>query len=215
MHLQCHCAPQLGWSVHAMFQQTCAWEHRAAVSHACCSSPSAHWCFLQPVLTLPCLQPHTLVLVACEGETMLQRSTGLCPSLSWGELVLSWSVKHPVTQLGSAWVGTRSPTRDPSQWVPRVHRSPSSFGGSCEGSECWSSFFGAVLCYFWQESKSNLKDFWSPLGTKSLQPHLGRIQVTIPSQRGSWGHILRSLTVASPPRALVKRANANVFYLGE
>lgn len=83
-----------------------AWECRTAIFHACWSSPSAHCCLLQPILTLPCLQPHTLVLVAYEGKTMLQRSTGLCPSLSWGELVLSWADKHPVTQLGSPWVDT-------------------------------------------------------------------------------------------------------------
>lgn len=63
-----------------------AWE---AVFHAHWNAPTAHWSLPQPLLTLPCLQPHSLMLAGYEGEKMLQRSTGPCPSLSWGKPVLS------------------------------------------------------------------------------------------------------------------------------
>lgn len=83
VHLQCHSAPQLDWSVHATFQQTRLGAQDISFPCMLLLTP-APWCLLQPVLSLPCLQPHTLVLVAYEGETVLQRNTGFCPSLSWG-----------------------------------------------------------------------------------------------------------------------------------
>ena len=72
---------------------TLVWIHSLLVS-----SPAS--------LHLHCLQPYILVPAGCEGEQMLQRSTGLCLSTSWGKLVLSRDKKHTVTQLGSAWVNT-------------------------------------------------------------------------------------------------------------
>lgn len=50
-----------------------AWE---AVFHAHWNAPADHWCLPQSLLTLPCLQLHSLVLADYEGEKILQRSTG-------------------------------------------------------------------------------------------------------------------------------------------
>lgn len=160
----CCFAPQRDWSGHASFQQVCL---GAQGSSVLCTPVHTHspLSLLQPLLTLHCLQPHNLVLAGSEGEKTLQRSTGLCSSLSWGD----WAEKHSVTQLGSA---RSTPNLPQNAWYlsmscpsAEAHGLHFWFGSSCEEAECWSSFFEGVLCYFWQESISNLKDSWVCQGT--------------------------------------------------
>lgn len=161
-------ASQQDWSGHASFQQVCL----GAQGSSLLSTPvhiHAPLSLLQPLLTLPCLQPHNLVLASYEGEKMLQRSTSLCPSLPWGDLVLSRTEKHSVTQLGSAQSTPNLPqnARYLSMSCPNAgtHGFCFWFGSTCEGAERWSSFFEGVFCCSWQESISNLKDSWVRQGT--------------------------------------------------